>query len=186
MQMALSRSTKLVVAPLICATLTAFPSLAGAKEKSAETFQGECEMSGVIRHDPPMTNTPTTTAFHGRFRGVCSGQVTDRQGRTRVLDGARATYDGRGVGELSCLGGVTLGTAKLDLGRGVVIEAALTERRSPGVAVVTLEGNAGGTATVVGTVSQEEDLMDLSERCASSGVRLLRGDAHIVSPGISG
>ena len=143
-------------------------------------------MSGVIRHDPPLTNTPTSTAFHGRFRGVCSGQVTDRKGRTRLLDGARASYDGRGVGELSCLGGVTLGTGKLDLGRGSVIEFALTERRAPGVAVVTLEGEAGGTATVFGTVSQDEDLTELNERCMSSGIRHLRGDARIVSPGISG
>jgi hypothetical protein len=40
-----------------------------------------------------------------------------------------ASYNGFGVGDLSCLGGVATGTGTLSLGRGSVIEFALTERR---------------------------------------------------------
>jgi hypothetical protein len=112
--------------------------------------------------------------------------LTDRKGRARRLDEAPASYNGLGVGDLSCLGGVATGTGKLGFGRGRVIEFALTERRGPGTAVVTLEGQARGTATVHGSVSRDEDLMEINRACMSSGVRLLRGDARIVSPGISG
>ena len=49
-----------------------------------------------------------------------------------------------------------------------------------------LEGAAGGSATVFGTVSPSEDLVEINERCNGSGLRAVRGDAHIVSPGISG
>jgi hypothetical protein len=184
--MALWRAAKLFLALLICAAFPALTPFAEAKPKGAETFQGTCEMSGVIHHEPPLTQTPTPTTVHGSFRGVCSGQLTDRKGRTRGLDEARATYRALGVGDLSCLGGVATGTGKLSLGRGSVIEFALTERRGPGVAEVTLEGESGGTATVFGTVSRDQDLIELNRRCMSSGVRLLRGDARIVSPGIAG
>jgi hypothetical protein len=54
------------------------------------------------------------------------------------------------------------------------------------VAVVTLEGVDGGSATVFGTVSPSEDLMELNERCNGSGVRVIRGDARIVSLGLAG
>jgi hypothetical protein len=184
--MALSRVAKLLLALPICAAFPALTPFAGAKPKGAETFRGTCEMSGVIRHEPPLTQTPTPTIVRGSFRGLCSGQVTDRKGRTRRLDEAPASYRALGAGPLSCLSGVATGTGKLSLGRGSVIEFALTERRGPGVAEVTLEGESGGTATVFGTVSRDQDLIELNRRCMSSGVRLLRGDARIVSPGIAG
>ena len=184
--MALSRVAKLFLALLFCAAFPALTPFAEAKLKGAQTFQGTCEMSGLIHHEPPLTQTPTPTTIRGSFRGVCSGQLTDRKGRTRGLDEARASYRALGVGDLSCLGGVATGTGKLRLGRGSVIDFALTERRGPGVAEVTLEGESGGTATVFGTVSRDEDLIEIMRRCMSSGVRLLRGDARIVSPGIAG
>ena len=186
--MAHSLTSKLAVAALLCSVGTALSpaSLAGADARGDEAFAGTCEMSGVIKHQPPMTNTPAPTRVHGRFDGVCSGRLTDRKGETHQLDGARARYEGRGFGELSCLGGMAPGTGKLVFDRGQTIEFALTERRVPGVAVVTLEGDGGGTATVIGTVSQDEDLAEINERCSGSGLRFLRGDARIESPGISG
>ena len=186
--MAHSHTSKLAVAALICGVGTALApsSLAGADARGAETFAGVCEMSGVIHHQPPMTNEPAPTRVHGRFDGACSGQLTDRDGETHQLDGARARYEGRGFGELSCLGGTAPGTGKLVFERGQAIDFTLTERRIPGVAIVTLEGAAGGSATVIGTVSRDEDLAELNARCNGSGLRFLRGDARIESPGISG
>jgi hypothetical protein len=183
--MALSRRP-FIVALLIIAAAGALASPAVAKKKRAESFSGTCEMSGVIRHDPPLTVAPKATSFHGSFDGECSGELTDRRGRTRMLDGAPGSYDGWGIGELSCLGGVTTGTGKLRFGRGRVIGFTLTERRGPGVALVTIEGNAGGAGTVAGTVGRDEDLGEYNERCMSSGLELIRGDARIASPGISG
>ena len=186
--MAHSRISPLAVSVLICGTLMtlALTPFAAAGKPGVESFDGECELSGIIRHQPPLTQEPASTRIHGSFSGVCSGVFTDRDGQTYQLDAAPASYDGRGTGELSCLGGVATGTGKLVFARGRQIDFRLTERRAPGVAVVTLQGEAGGSAVVVGTVSRSEDLAELNERCNGSGVRSLRGDAHLVSPGIAG
>jgi hypothetical protein len=177
------------MAALICGapTAVALSSFAAADTPGAESFEGECELSGAIRHQPPLTQQPATTSVHGSFSGVCSGEFTDRYGHTRQLDGAPADYEARGVGELSCLGGTATGTGSLLFGGAEEIQFSLTERRpAPGVATVVLEGAAGGSATVLGTVSQSEDPLELNERCSGSGLRLVHGDAHIVSPGIAG
>jgi hypothetical protein len=188
--MAHSRISTLALAVLICSALTALAlsSSATADAPGVERFVGNCELSGVIRHQPPLTQEPAATRIHGSFSGTCSGAFTDREGRTRQLDGAPADYKVRDAGgDLSCLGGTATGTGSLLFGRGQEIEFSLTERRpAPGLAVATLEGADGGSATVFGTVSPSEDLMELNERCSGSGVRSLRGDARIVSPGISG
>jgi hypothetical protein len=170
---------------LTCFAIAAFAGPADAKKRT-EMFRGTCEMSGVIRHDPPMTQTPRTTSVHGTFKGVCSGQLRDKKGRTRQLDDAPGSYDGRGIGELSCLGGVATGAGKLRFGRGRAIDFTLTERRGPGTATVTIKGRSGGAGKVSGTVSRDEDLAEINERCMGAGLELLRGDARIVSPGISG
>lgn len=165
----------------------ALSSSAGAGQPGTESFSGVCELGGTVRHQPPLTQEPVPTEIHGRFSGTCSGVVTDGDGRTRQLIGAPARYEVRDAGgALSCLGGAATGTGRL-LVDGDEIQFGLTERRpGPGVAVVTLEGAAGGSASVVGTVSPREDLQELNERCNGSGVRLIHGDARLESPGISG
>jgi hypothetical protein len=133
-----------------------------------------------------MTQTPAPTTVRGTFKGVCSGKLTDRRGRTQRLKDAPVRYEARGAGELSCLGGTAPGTGRLLFGRERTVEFSLTERRTPGLAVVKLRGNGRGSATVRGTVSRGEDLAKIGERCNGAGLRLLRGDARITSPGIAG
>ena len=183
-----SRISKLTVAVLVCSAFTALSSSATAGAPGVETFEGVCEMSGTVRHDPPLTGVPAPTEIRGHFSGTCSGTFTDRDGRTHQLVDEPTRYRVRDAGgALSCLGGTATGTGSLVFRRGGEIEFTLTERRpAPGVAIVTLEGDDGGSATVFGTVSQEEDLAELNERCNGSGVRSIRGDARNVSPGISG
>ncbi|HEX8205660.1 MAG TPA: hypothetical protein VF587_06360 [Solirubrobacteraceae bacterium] len=161
---------------------------AGAAAPGTETFDGVCEMSGTVRHQPPLTQTAVPTDIRGSFSGTCSGTFTDRYGQTTQLDGAPADYRVRDAGgALSCNGGTATGTGSLIFGRGQAIEFTLTERRpAPGVAIVTLEGADGGTATVLGTLSPEEDPVELSDRCAGAGVRVIHGDARIVSAGLAG
>lgn len=165
-------------------------SEAGADAPRAQTFSGACEMSGVILHEPPLTNQPAPTQVRGRFKGTCSGELTNRRGRTRQLDGAPGAYKARPTGELSCLGGTATGNGRLIFRHSAfrhkqVIKVSLTERRTPGVAEVTLEGAAGGSASVTGTVSAGE-FVNAGERCSGPGLRRLRGDARIASAGISG
>ena len=161
---------------------------AGAPQ--AETFSGDCDVSGVIRHEPPLTNEPAPTELRGRFSGTCSGELTNRRGRTRQLDGAPGVYKARDAGELSCLGGTATGHGRLIIGRRKsgrrkVIQFSLTEHRTPGLAEVTLEGAAGGSGSVTGTVSAEE-FVDAGKRCSGSGLRRLRGDGQLTSTGLSG
>ena len=186
--MAHSRISKLTLAALICGACTALPPSAGAAAPGTETFDGVCEMSGNIRHHPPLTQVPAPTEVRGSFSGTCTGTFTDRYGQTHQLDAAPADYRVRDAGgALSCLGGTATGTGSLLFGRGQAIEFSLTERRpAPGVAIVTLEGADGGTAAVFGTLSASEDPAELNERCSGAGVRFVRGDARIVSAGLSG
>jgi len=173
----------LTFAAVLAPTLS---SGAEAEAPGAESFEGVCEMSGVIQHEPPLTNEPALAEARGSFSGTCSGEFTDRRGQTRQLDGAPADYRARGAGELSCLGGTATGHGRLILEGKHEIEFSLTERRpAPGLAVVALDGAAGGSAAVVGTVS-ESDLLTAGERCSGSGLRRVRGDARLTSPGISG
>ena len=166
----------------------ALASPAAAGQPGTESFIGTCEMSGTVHHDPPLTQQPQPTEIRGSFSGTCSGELTEQDGTTRELDAEPARYRVRDAGgDLSCLGGTATGSGSLIFPGGREIEFTLTERRpAPGVALVQLEGAAGGSAEVFGTVSPEEDLMELNERCAGKGVRTIHGDARIVSEGLSG
>src|SRR5687768_11773462 len=88
---------------------------AAADEPAAQTFGGTCEMTGVILHEPPMTNEPAPVQVRGRFEGKCSGEFTNRRGRTRRLDDAPGVYKARPAGSLSCLGGTATGNGRLIL-----------------------------------------------------------------------
>jgi hypothetical protein len=163
---------------------------AEAGASRAEAFSGVCDMSGVILHDPPLTNEPAPTQVRGSFKGTCSGELTNRRGRTSQLDDAPGAYKARPAGELSCTGGTAIGNGRLIIrrkssGRRHVIELAVTERRTPGVAEVTVEGAAGGSGSLTGTVSAEE-FVDAAQRCSGSGLRRLRGDGRLTSAGLSG
>ena len=126
----------------------------------------------------------------GSFSGTCSGEFTNRRGRTHQLDGAPGAYKAHPAGELSCLGGTATGRGRLIIRRmpstrRQVISVRVTERRTPGVAEVALEGIAGGSGSVTGTVSDEE-LARAGEKCGGSGLRRLRGDGRIAAAELSG
>ena len=154
----------------------------------AESFDGVCDMSGTVKHQPPLTEEPAPTAVRGHFSGTCTGTLTDRDGQVHELDAAPADYRVRDAGgALSCFGGTATGTGSLRFRGGHEIDFALTERRpAPGVALVSLVGTDGGSATVVGTLSPSEDPVELEARCSGSGLRTIRGDARIVSTRLSG
>src|SRR5688500_6135600 len=103
--MAHSRIFALTLALSIAGALS--PSLATA----AETFDGVCDMSGTVRHEPPLTQVPMPTEIRGSFKGTCSGTLTGGDGSMRTLDAAPAAYKVHDAGgALSCLGGTATGT----------------------------------------------------------------------------
>jgi hypothetical protein len=166
--------------------LTALLVPAAAEGHRAETFSGTCAMSGTVRQDPPLTNTPQQGTAVARLAGTCTGTLVDKRGREHALENAPASYAATAAGELSCGGGTATGRGKLRFGRGRTISFQFSEVRGPGVAAVELEGTRGGSATGEATVSRDEDPVEIAMLCAGEGLREVGIDASLVSPGISG
>src|SRR5688572_10437637 len=91
-----SATLPLIVLTLCLGVVTALTFSWGvgaeANEPRVETFSGVCDMTGVIRHEPPLTTQPAPTQVRGKFTGTCSGELTTRKGRTRQLDSAPGVY----------------------------------------------------------------------------------------------
>jgi hypothetical protein len=138
----------------------------------ADTFQGTCQFSGKLRQRPPLTNTPQAGSATARARGLCAG--------------ASARYFARAAGTLSCGGGSAAGKGFIQL-RGERIRFTFSEVRGPGAAAIRLEGADGGSATGEARASEDEDPVEIAERCGAEGLRSVR--IHIdlaTTPSISG
>jgi hypothetical protein len=159
---------------------------AAAEARRAETFSGTCAMSGSVRQDPPITNTPQPGTAVARLAGTCSGTLTDKRGRKHELDGARARYRAVASGTVGCGGGTATGRGKLRFGHGRTIAFAFNEVRGPGVAAIELDGRAGGHAGGEATISQDEDPVAIALACNGAGLREVGIDANLATPGISG
>jgi len=136
------------------------------------TFEGNCELSGVLRQSPPLTNLPQDGSATARAQGTCSGTLTGARGHVRRLEDAPSRYFAQASGSMSCGGGSSDGTGVLRIA-GRKIRFSFSEVRGPGVAAVTLEGRGGGSASVV------EDPRDGRDRDAGGvGDVLDRGPRH--------
>ena len=170
------------------ALVLALATMAGddARRPSAETFQGTCQFSGVLRQDPPLTNTPQPGRAAALAAGTCSGSLTGSKGRTRQLDGAHAGYFARAEGTSSCAGGTAAGAGFLRI-RGERIDFHFSEARGPGAAAIRLEGARGGSATGAARVSDDEDPVRIAQECSGSGLRQVRIQIDLATtPAISG
>ena len=171
-----------------CAGLVALclvPAAFGHRAGATATFEGRCEFSGALRQDPPLTNTTAPGSATARARGACFGTLTKHDGDVRTLDGDRVDYAAQAEGELSCGGGSSSGAGELRF-PGERIRFGFSEVRGPGAAAISLAGQGGGEASAVATVSPEEDPVEIAQRCAGEGLRTVRIDISLTSPGISG
>jgi hypothetical protein len=164
----------------------AAPAAADGKRTQASTFTGQCQFEGVVRFSPPITIQPQPASGFAHAAGPCSGRFTDRRGRSHELDGDRVTYVAANRGEaMSCGGGTAEGGGYLRY-RGSTLRFKLTEARGPGAALLRLEGARGGEATGEARVSEEEDPVQIAEKCMGPGLRSARIAIDLQSPGISG
>jgi hypothetical protein len=144
----------------------------GGHEAGAETFEGTCQFSGILRQEPPLTNTPQAGSATARARGLCSGE--------------RASYFAQAGGTLSCTGGTATGSGFIRL-RGERIRFRFSEVRGPGAGAIRLEGASGGSAAGEARVSEEEDPLRIAEKCGGKGLRSVRIHIDIATtPSISG
>jgi hypothetical protein len=157
-----------------------------ANGQRAETFEGTCQFSGVLSQHPPITNLPQPGTATARAVGTCSGTLTGKNGRERELDASPARYFARAQGEISCGGGTAEGKGFLRVG-GRKVRFLFSEVRGPGAAAVRLEGRAGGSAAGEARVSDEEDPLEIAQKCSGPGLDSVRIDIDIATtPAISG
>jgi hypothetical protein len=178
----MSRLAGLTLTILVCAAATALAAGGGR----TETFDGTCQMTGLLRQSPPITNTPQEGRAAARVRGTCSGTLTDARGRTHELSDASARYAARAGGSMSCGGGTAEGQGYLQIA-GRRVRFLFSEVRGPGVAAVSLQGRAGGSATGTAHVAADENPADIAQRCSSAGLRSVHIELDLTTtPAISG
>ena len=150
------------------------------------TFEGNCELSGVLRQSPPLTNLPQDGSATARAQGTCSGTLTGARGHVRELEGAPSRYFARASGSMSCGGGSSDGTGVLRIA-GRKIRFSFSEVRGPGVAAVSLQGHASGSASGAAHVGQDADPADIAAKCSGAGLDSAHIDINLATtPSISG
>ena len=175
-----------VVTALVAGATAPAASAGGHGDRSAETFKGTCQFSGILRQSPPLTNAIRSGRASANAAGVCTGALTDSKGRVRNLDGARAGYFALAEGTTSCAGGTAQGTGFIRV-RGERIDFRFSEVRGPGTGAIRLEGSRGGSATGAARVSDDEDPVRIVQECNGSGLRQVRIQIDLATtPAISG
>ena len=173
------------IAVAVAALLVAAPGAAATKP--ADTFAGSCEAQVLVRNDPPMSSTITDTRIDiTTRRATCTGTVTRGNGVHQV-DAAPTTGHLQGFGPSSCLVSSTSGSGYFTIDRRWRIDFTYDEPRLGPVGTLTWFGAAGGSATDVARLSQDEDPFDIVQRCGAEGVPEVLVDVTIATtPSISG
>jgi hypothetical protein len=177
-----------VILALALGALAASPiaSADNNERDEATTFEGSCQFSGKLRQRPPLTNAPQAGEGLARADGTCSGTLTDEDGDAQRLEAERARYFASAQGTLSCGGGSAAGSGFIHVG-GERLHFDFSEVRGPGIAAVRLDGAGGGSAAGEASVSNEEDPLEIAQKCSGQGLRQVRIDIAIVTtPAITG
>ena len=75
------------------------------------TFSGSCDVSGVVRFNPGLNNTPRRVRQSVRLPGTCSGTLVDGGGWTHKLSDSPMTYSETAVADgASCASGTPTGS----------------------------------------------------------------------------
>lgn len=174
------------ISTLIALGLLVAAPAAESHGRNANTFTGSCHFDGVVRFSPPLTNSERPTRGSAVGSGPCEGTFTDRRGRSYTLDGDPVTYVASNRGSMSCaLGQGAVGGGYLRY-RGHKLFFTLTENRIGAVAQLTLRGRAGGGGSGMANVSQEENPVEIAQKCAGPGLDEVRIAVELDTPGISG
>jgi hypothetical protein len=182
-------AVRIVVSALalaMLATATTAIGVRGHGHGGPSSFEGTCQFSGLLRQSPALTNLPQPGEATARAVGTCSGTLTNEKGGERELDASRSKYFARARGDLSCGGGSATGEGFIRVGREKV-RFRFSEARGPGVATVKLDGAAGGSAAGEARVSEEENPIEIAQKCSGAGLPEVRIRIDIATtPEISG
>ena len=170
-----SWSRRLAWAMLGLATLAFAVGSVAARPAAAgdgkDTFEGSCEFPVRVTFDPPLTNNARQTHATAKAIGRCTGTWTTGSGKTRTLDDARVLYRAESDGRQSC---ATSGGAA---GKGFLryrkhkLKFRFSELRVTAPAAIRLEGRRGGVFEGTATPTGDEDLVEILQQCASTGIK---------------
>jgi hypothetical protein len=147
-------------------------------------FDGTCAFSGQVTFDPPLTNSPQPITQHADGPGTCTGTLVDRAGRSHELEDAPSRYVATEKGDqVSCGAGSDAGTGVLVFPTFGRLHFDVSENRAGGVAVLNARGARGGSATVTGSISPDEDQAEILSKCAGSGLEAVGLDANLSTNG---
>ena len=150
-------------------TATEAPEPAPQESGAPERFSGECAIDGIVRFDPPMTNTPQriTQSIDGQA-ALCTGTFVDAAGRTHELDRAPVSETTTAVSENhSCGAAFPSGPGILFFPHGA-IDVTFDEYRIGALPLVRFTGAAGGSLT--GYASPTEEPAELIAKCGAEGI----------------
>ncbi len=161
---------------------------AGGEQTRAgtRTFDGSCRLSGRVRFDPPLTNSPQHGTVSAVMRGSCSGTLTNRRGRPRSVDGQIVRFVGSSSGSESCGAGQGTGRGYLAFRRHR-LRFTYDEVRVGPAPLIRLQGRGGGSAVAEANVSPSADPAAIAQACGGSGLVGAPIDATLrTTPTISG
>lgn len=184
----MKRSVGIVISVLGLLAAPAGASLPRAEASTgAVTFSGSCALSGIVRFQPPLTNTPQPVQNLASGAGTCSGTLTDRAGHAHQLDGTRVRYLASDTASsASCaLSSEATGTGELFF-PSADLSFRLSETRVGALAQLTLIGSRGGSAVGAVNVSPSANPVQILQECAGAGLAEAPIDVHIDTTGISG
>ena len=160
---------------------------AAAAGRGYDTFRGSCDIPATVRFDPPLTGSTQQVRATAHGQGTCTGTWITTSGRRRTLNAAPVVYHAEADGRQSCSGSEgTSGPGFLRWGKRK-ISFTFLETRVGAFTPIRLEGKRGGVFEGRADPSEEQDPVELLEKCASTGLDealvVIRGST---APRISG
>ena len=154
---------------------------------AANNFTGECSLSGTSAFSPPLTGTAQPTTQTAQATGTCTGTFVGRNGRSHQLSNAPVSYRATEFApSVSCDGGSDSGSGTISFPYGP-IRFTISETRVVAVAVVTLQGAKGGSASGQANVSPTGNPEQVLAACNAGGLASAPFDARAATtPSISG
>ena len=163
------------------------PAPAAEDKRSPERFTGECTVKGVVKFDPPLTNTPQriTQTVNGPL-GTCSGTFADAAGKEHELADVAVSETTVAVGDnMSCASATPVGPGTLFFPQGA-IDFTFEEYRVGATPYVRLVGASGGSASALVTPTGPAAPHETVAKCAGEGISEVVVEGVLRADGLAG
>ena len=135
-----------------------------------DTFEGSCEIPATVVFDPPLTGSTQQVHTVADGRGPCTGTWTTAAGRTLTLDGATVVYHAEADGRQSCSASESTTGPGFFRYRDRKIKFTFSESRVGAYTPIRLEGKRGGAFDGRADPAEDQDPLEILQKCASTGL----------------